>query len=291
MYFYYISLLSFKDIAKGVSMHARTSAVIISSIYLFTPMVFYSGELVTQSKIFEFTTPESSTLVEALNGMGGPEYSENVFGLDAIINGNKTVVGDVFSPFAQDNTFVETKTQTINYLKVANTTWPVDIPDVSSDYGWRTPPCNGCSADHRGIDFVPGYGTPVYAVTDGMVTNINEGGGGYGVYVVLDHLVANEDGDTDKWQTLYAHMKTGSVPQDLKIGSVVKKGEVIGRVGSTGQSTGPHLHFELSINGENMDPLPLLGTYKILTVIEEEHANGLRLGETFKTRVETVEYR
>jgi len=274
-------------------MHARTQAVVISSLYLFTPMVFYSGDFQGDSSAQIVGVSQETALFEILNGMGGPENAENVFlsfeeSVDSLILRNNI---SIFGINETDNGPVTTQTQTINYMKVANTTWPVDVPDTTSLYGWRTPPCKGCSSDHKGVDFVPGYGTSVYAVTDGMVTNISEGGSGYGVYIVLNHLVANAEGEIDEWQTLYAHLKTGSIPKWLKIGSVVKKGEVIGKVGSTGLSTGPHLHFELLINGEHVDPMPLLGTYTVLTVIEEESKDALRLGETFTTRTEVLEYR
>ena len=166
---------------------------------------------------------------------------------------------------------------------------PVTDPKVSSDYGWRTPPCAECSSDHRGVDFVPGNGTPVFAITDGMVIDMGSNGG-YGYFVVLKHLVANKEGVIEEWVSLYAHLKKDSFPEGLKIGSEVKTGDTIGAVGSTGQSTGPHLHFELTINGENVDPLPLLGTYEVLIVTEEEYPDYMFVGETFKVVTEEVTY-
>ena len=74
------------------------------------------------------------------------------------------------------------------------------------------------------------------------------------------------------------------------IGSVVKTREQIGRVGNTGVSTGPHLHFELKINDENVDPLPLLGTYEVLIVSEEEYPDYLFVGAVIKVIETTVGY-
>jgi hypothetical protein len=103
---------------------------------------------------------------------------------------------------------------------------------ISSSFGWRVHPILGYSRFHAGTDLSAPMGTPVVAVLDGKVS---VGGflGGYGLAVVLDH------GDTQK--TLYGHLSEIFV----KPGVTVKQGEVIGRVGSTGMSTGPHLHFEV----------------------------------------------
>jgi murein DD-endopeptidase MepM/ murein hydrolase activator NlpD len=81
-------------------------------------------------------------------------------------------------------------------------------------------------------------------------------------------------------------MKNDSFPEGLIIGSVVNSGETIGAVGNTGVSTGPHLHFELFINGENVDPLPLLGTYEVIIVSEEDYPDHMFVGQTIR-RVET----
>lgn len=253
----------------------RTHAVVISSIYLFSPMLFVPvGEVSSppslQASIAQLENNPS--LVDDFLGQGGPERPP-------------TTKLSLFDDEAELATTV-TEVKTYNYMKVADTQWPVDDPKVSSDYGWRTPPCKGCSADHKGVDFVPGYGTPVYAVADGMVVEMGQGGG-YGDYVVINHLMGNADGGIDEWTSLYAHLKSDSFTEGLKIGSVVKSGDVLGLVGSTGMSTGPHLHFELIINGEHVDPMPFLGTYEVVIVTEEEHFDWMFVGETFKT-VETV---
>ncbi len=127
--------------------------------------------------------------------------------------------------------------------------FPTAVP-ISSGYGDRVAPCRYCSSDHRGVDFVPGNGAPIFAIADGVVT-ASEYGGGYGQYVYLEHEI---NGRTVL--TVYAHMQRGSSP--LSVGDVVEVGDFIGLVGNTGISTGPHLHFEVRIEGDYVDPFAWL---------------------------------
>ena len=114
---------------------------------------------------------------------------------------------------------------------------------IASDFGYRTNPYVGF---HYGVDIGMAMGTPICAVKDGTVTTSVHGSGGYGYYIIIDHA--------DGVQTLYAHCSELLV----SVGDEVKKGDVIAKVGSTGRSTGPHVHFEVRINGECVDPLPYI---------------------------------
>ena len=127
--------------------------------------------------------------------------------------------------------------------------FPTAVP-ISSGYGDRVAPCRYCSSDHRGVDFVPGNGAPIFAIADGVVT-ASEYGGGYGQYVYLEHEINGRP-----VLTVYAHMQRGSSP--LSVGDVVEVGDFIGLVGNTGISTGPHLHFEVRIEGDYVDPFAWL---------------------------------
>ena len=138
--------------------------------------------------------------------------------------------------------------------------WPTDDRVSSSDYGWRQRPCKSCSSDHKGIDFVPGRGEPVYAAMDGIVSRV-ENGGGFGQHIYIEHIANFNDTEFQNWQTVYAHMEIGTTPENLRVGSIVKAGEIIGTVGNTGTSTGAHLHFELLVEGENVDPEKYLLMY------------------------------
>jgi len=114
--------------------------------------------------------------------------------------------------------------------------------NVSSHYGWRNDPFTGEKSFHTGIDIALPKGTPILAAHDATVSTVVHSGTGYGNYVVLT--------GKNSISTLYAHMDTISVAA----GSEVKRGDVIGTVGSTGNSTGPHLHFEVAVDGGTLNP-------------------------------------
>ena len=134
-----------------------------------------------------------------------------------------------------------------NYRRdVTPSQWPTDGGYISSPFGGRPNPFSGYGRDwHPGIDIAVDYGTPVYASAAGYV---EQSGwyGGYGKYVRLSHDFG--------YETAYGHMSRLAV----EAGSFVKKGEVIGYVGSTGYSTGPHLHFEVMKYGEQVNPSSLM---------------------------------
>ncbi|WP_158437830.1 M23 family metallopeptidase [Naasia lichenicola] len=117
--------------------------------------------------------------------------------------------------------------------------WPFpQYVALSDDFGPRPAPCSGCSTYHRGLDMVPGAGTPIQAVALGTVRETGSSDSGFGVYAVIDHVV-----DGQRISSLYAHMQFGSL--QVSEGDTVTAGQMLGRVGDTGLSTGPHLHFEL----------------------------------------------
>ncbi|TFC05635.1 M23 family metallopeptidase [Cryobacterium adonitolivorans] len=114
---------------------------------------------------------------------------------------------------------------------------------ISDGYGPRSAPCAGCSTFHDGLDMNPGEGTPIGSIADGVVSSVTAfDDGGLGVHVMIDHVV-----DGQNVTSTYAHMRAGSAA--VSVGQSVTAGQVIGNVGSTGQSTGPHLHLELHLDG------------------------------------------
>ena len=123
-------------------------------------------------------------------------------------------------------------------------TLPVAGP-VTSPFGARTSPTTGAQEFHEGIDIGAARGTPIRAAASGTVTFAGQMSG-YGNVVIVSH-----DGGL---QTRYAHQSAMSVTA----GQTVAAGDVIGAVGSTGEATGPHLHFEVRLNGVAVDPAPYL---------------------------------
>lgn len=119
---------------------------------------------------------------------------------------------------------------------------------ISSLFGGRIDPINGRRDNHTGTDIPAPGGTPIYAAKDGVVTtvNANKNASSYGYYCIINH--------GSGYATLYAHQNQVPIVQE---GQTVKKGQVIGYVGTTGRSTGNHLHFELRINGVRNDVLKL----------------------------------
>jgi len=135
------------------------------------------------------------------------------------------------------------KTQKSIYLSTP-LGWPT-LGYISSRYGWRIHPITGRKDFHHGVDIRAPAGTPVRATADGVVvyagrTKLN------GNFVIIGHGYG--------YTTLYAHLKKYKV----KVGQKVKRGEIIGYVGSTGLSTGPHLHYEVWKNKRRVNPLPYI---------------------------------
>ena len=117
-----------------------------------------------------------------------------------------------------------------------------DLTRIASGYGYRIHPIYGIPKMHNGLDFTASQGTPIYATGDGRVTTAGMGTG-TGNHVIINHGYG--------YETVYMHM----VRIKVRDGQTVKRGQIIGWVGSTGASTGPHCHYEVHINGRPVDPV------------------------------------
>ena len=117
-----------------------------------------------------------------------------------------------------------------------------DLKRTASGWGMRLDPIYKTNKFHEGLDFSAPIGTEIYVTGDGVVKTVHKSAIGYGNYVEVDHGFG--------YTTLYAHMSEFKV----RVGQKVKRGEVIGFVGNTGKSTGPHLHYEVRIKGKAVNP-------------------------------------
>lgn len=118
-----------------------------------------------------------------------------------------------------------------------------DLSRIASGFGYRIDPVYKTVKFHAGLDFTAPQGTPIYATADGTIKVAGLSDGGYGNHVVIDHGYG--------YETLYGHM----VRVKARRGQHITRGEVIGYVGSTGKSTGPHCHYEVHKNGQKLDPV------------------------------------
>ena len=117
-----------------------------------------------------------------------------------------------------------------------------NLTRIASGFGFRIHPIYGIPKMHNGLDFTAPQGTPIYATGDGTVATAGEGSG-TGNHVIINHGYG--------YETVYMHM----VRIKARLGQHVKRGEVIGWVGTTGASTGPHCHYEVHVNGRSVDPV------------------------------------
>ena len=137
---------------------------------------------------------------------------------------------------------------------------PIDGARLSSSFGMRKHPISGFNKLHKGVDFAAPKGTPIYAGGNGVVEYIGRNGN-YGKYIRLRH--------NNEYKTAYAHLS--GYKKGLSLGSRVNQGDIIGYVGSTGNSTGPHLHYEIIYQNKQINPMKLkLPSGKILSGDELE---------------------
>ena len=118
-----------------------------------------------------------------------------------------------------------------------------ELSRLASGFGYRIDPVYKTTKMHAGLDFASPQGTPIYATADGVVSLAGNMANGFGNHVIINHGYG--------YETLYGHM----VRIKARRGQRIRRGEVIGWVGSTGKSTGPHLHYEVHKNGRELDPI------------------------------------
>src|SRR5258708_8859341 len=141
------------------------------------------------------------------------------------------------------NGFIKNKEQLLACTTAIQPVSNKDLKRIASGFGYRIDPVYKTTKFHAGLDFAAPQGTPIYATANGTVETAANTGNGYGNHVVINNGYG--------YGTLYGHMFRVKV----KAGEKVKRGEIIGWVGSTGKSTGPHCHYEVHRNGDPVDPV------------------------------------
>lgn len=191
-------------------------------------------------------------------GIGGSNRYKHLEGYestDLLIETSKKLSKIEYKLKIQENSFNDIITEIRkNEMKYSNLPLiqpihPNEVARISSFYGYRPHPILKVIHFHKGLDLTAPTGTPVYATGDGVVKNIekNNTHTGYGNSIIIDHLV-------NGYSSRYAHLNT----IEVKVGEKVKRGQKIGTVGTTGLSTAPHLHYEIMINNQSINPIRLM---------------------------------
>lgn len=188
---------------------------------------------------------EATAVIASLQG----DISSNSSLLSQLSAQEKALNADIQQKVAELNRQQQQQQQpgntgnTGSTVGTGNLVWPSYCTYITSRQGPRVHPVTGEFKNHGGTDIGASYGSAIYAADSGTVVRSADGwNGGWGNYVMINH--------GNGMQTLYAHMSSRAV----SVGQTVSRGQTIGYVGSTGMSTGPHLHFEMYINGSRVDP-------------------------------------
>ena len=144
--------------------------------------------------------------------------------------------------FDRIDKLAHTRSKKLSHIPAVQPIHNHNLIRVASGFGMRMHPVYNVPKMHHGIDFTAKTGTDIYATGDGIVERVRKSYSGYGKHVIINHGFG--------YKTLYAHMHAFSVKQGQK----VKRGDIIGKVGNTGTSTGPHLHYEVIRNNRKIDP-------------------------------------
>ena len=194
---------------------------------------------------------EVSVSYEITNVENKSQYSYGDINYARITIKNNTLE---YFKFTTDDGFIDYFNREGKNVKKSILKTPLDGAKVSSNFGMRKHPILGFNKMHKGIDFAAPKGTPVYAGGNGVIEKAGNNGG-YGKYIRIRH--------TNDYKTAYAHLS--GFRKGISKGVRVNQGDIIGYVGSTGRSTGPHLHYEIIYQGKQINPLTLkLPSGKIL---------------------------
>ena len=227
----------------------------VSSDILVKIISLFSFDLDFQRDIRVDTVVSISYEFDEIVETGRLEYNDIKYA-SIIIDGKQLE----YFKFITDDGYVDYFNREGKNVKKSILKTPLDGARISSNFGMRKHPISGFNKMHKGVDFAAPTGTPIYAGGNGIVEYVGRNGG-YGKYIRIRH--------NNGYKTAYAHMS--NYKKGISKGVRVNQGEVIGYVGNTGNSTGPHLHYEIIYQNKHINPLKLkLPSGKILTGKELE---------------------
>ena len=183
---------------------------------------------------------EDQLEIATVENMRGNELLNSIIGT---LNNLSSRIHAQNASYNEIDGLVKNKEQLLSHTPAIQPVSNKELTRIASGYGYRIDPIYKTTKMHAGIDFTAPQGTPIYATANGTVRISGNTGNGYGNYVVINHGYG--------YETLYGHM----VRVKAKAGQKVARGEIIGWVGSTGKSTGPHCHYEVHKYGQKIDPV------------------------------------
>jgi len=183
---------------------------------------------------------EAAKEIATVEGMANNELFTSLFNTLNLLSSRVKVQNDSYK---QIDELIKNKAEILSHTPAIQPVSNKDLNRIASGFGYRIDPVYKTVKMHAGLDFAAPQGTPIYATANGTISISGNKGNGYGNHVVINHGYG--------YQTLYGHM----VKVKSNAGQKVSRGEVIGWVGSTGKSTGPHCHYEVHKNGNKIDPV------------------------------------
>jgi murein DD-endopeptidase MepM/ murein hydrolase activator NlpD len=183
---------------------------------------------------------ENQQELATVEGMGNNELFKS---LTSTMNALSSRMQVQTASYKEVDELIKDKEKLLSHTPAIQPVSNKDLTRIASGFGYRIDPIYKTTKMHAGIDFTAPQGTPIYATAMGTIRVAGNTGNGYGNHVVINHGYG--------YETLYGHM----VKIKVKSGQQITRGEVIGWVGSTGKSTGPHVHYEVHKNGNKIDPV------------------------------------
>lgn len=227
---------------RGASFRRSASRVTAVGALLFAAGLVVSTSLPAQA----LWVPESGSTAARATAGGATQSMQVGSAADGSTARDQFTVSDATQYANVDSSsFTNDPTGTIQ--------WPflTGVPITSGFGGRQVAGCSFCSTNHMGVDFAPGEGTPIGVIAAGTVIKVQANDGGFGNDVWVEH-----DVDGKQFVSVYGHMEDNSFK--VVTGQHVEVGDILGLVGSTGNSTGPHLHLEVHVDGVPVDPLAWL---------------------------------